>query len=220
MPAIYQIHEQMVAPQLKQVGRLSVGPHAESETTMFTHFFVAAVAMAIAPPETGAPALKQTANNEFIFNKYPPRALAKGEQGSVRFQAEVDAKGSVRSCRVSGSSGYEQLDRETCDLIVHYANFKPALDNAGTRQMAVHTGVVHWRIPGKSASPKVADAKAKAADEIVCRRISRTGSLVANSRLCKTRREWGQDSDRHQREWGELQGNLGNSRGYTPPRGE
>src|SRR5688500_7197689 len=73
----------------------------------------------------------QSKNGEFIFSKYPPRALAAGEQGSVRFRAEVDQKGNVMACKVTEGSGFERLDRETCDLIVNHATFRPTLDGGG-----------------------------------------------------------------------------------------
>lgn len=60
----------------------------------------------------------QSKNGEFIFSHYPPQAKAAGEQGAVRFQARVDAKGNVLSCKVTQGSGHERLDRETCELIV------------------------------------------------------------------------------------------------------
>jgi TonB family protein len=156
----------------------------------------------------------QARNGEFIFSQYPPRALAAGEQGSVRFRAEVDANGNVMSCRVTEGSGHERLDRETCDLIVDHASFKPTLDSEGKARDAIHDGLVNWRIPGVTpASTKIAG---KSPDEVVCKRITKTGSLVSHSRLCLTRREWGQYADRNQEQYGEIQGRFGSSREDQP----
>ena len=160
-------------------------------------------------------AVHQSKNGEFIFSQYPPRALARGEQGSVRFRAEADAKGNVLSCKVTASSGYEQLDRETCDLMVDHATFAPTLSDDGKPRAAVHDGIINWRIPGRApAAPK--SASAQDLDEIVCKRTPKTGSLIAHSRLCKTRREWSQYADRNQAEWGELQGIKGSTREDQP----
>ena len=154
----------------------------------------------------------QAKNGEFIFSQYPPRALAAGEQGSVSFRAEVDAKGNVMSCRVLEGSGHQRLDRETCDLIVDHASFKPALDSDGKAREAIHEGFVNWRIPGVTpASTKIAG---KSPDEVVCKRITKTGSLVSHSRLCLTRREWSQYADRNQDQYGEIQGKFGNTHGF------
>lgn len=174
---------------------------------------VLVAAMSLTAPDVGQAV--QSKNGEFIFSQYPPRALAAGEQGSVQFRAEVDAKGNVLSCKVTSSSGYERLDRETCDLIVDHATFKPAVDEAGKARAAVHDAVVNWRIPGKEAVTKTA-SNARSPDQIVCKRITKTGSLVSHSRLCMTRREWSQYAERNQDEWGSMQGRQGSSREDQP----
>ena len=159
----------------------------------------------------------ESKNGEFIFSHYPPRALAKGEQGVVQFQASADPDGNVMSCKVTQSSGFKRLDRETCDLIVDHATFKPALDSSGKAREAVHEGFVNWRIPGVArATSKVAG---KSPDEVVCKRQPRPGSLVAGSRLCLTRREWAEYAQHTQDDFGELQGRLGNTRDVNCNRG-
>jgi protein TonB len=154
----------------------------------------------------------QSKNGEFIFSKYPPRALAAGEQGAVRFRAEVDAKGNVMACKVTQGSGFERLDRETCDLIVNHATFKATLDSEGKAREAVHDGIVNWRIPGAAPAAKVALIGGKSPDEVVCKRITKTGSLVSHSRLCLTRREWVRYAEENQDRYGEVQGRFGSSR--------
>lgn len=156
----------------------------------------------------------ETKNDEFIFSQYPPRALAAGEQGSVRFRAEVDDKGNVMKCKVTEGSGHKRLDRETCDLIVDHATFKPTLDSKGVAREAIHDGVVNWRIPG--VAPATTQIAGKSPDEVICKRINKTGSLVGRSRLCLTQREWGQYAQKNQDEFGEIQGRLGSSREDQP----
>ena len=158
----------------------------------------------------------QSKNGEFIFSKYPPRALAAGEQGSVRFRAEADHKGNVLACKVIESSGFERLDLETFDLIVNHASFKPTLDSDGKARESIHEGIVNWRIPGAKPATKVALIGGKSPDEVVCKRITKTGSLVSHSRLCLTRREWSQYADQNQDRYGEIQGRLGSSREDQP----
>lgn len=158
----------------------------------------------------------QSKNGEFIFSKYPPRALAAGEQGPVRFRAEVDAKGNVLACKVTVGSGFDRLDSETCDLIVNHATFKPTLDGDGKAREAIHDGIVNWRIPGAAPATKVASIGGKSPDEVVCKRVTKTGSLVSHSRLCLTRREWSRYADRNQDQYGEIQGRFGSSREDQP----
>ncbi len=157
----------------------------------------------------------QSKNGEFIFSQYPPRARAAGEQGSVRFRAEVDAKGNPLSCKVTASSGFLRLDDETCEMIIDHATFKPTLDSEGKAREAVHDGLVNWRIPGVPAATKVAST-GRSPDEVVCKRVTKTGSLVSHSRLCMTRREWVAYAERNQDEWGSMQGRLGSSREDQP----
>lgn len=161
----------------------------------------------------------QSKNGEFIFSKYPPRALAAREQGSVRFRAEVDANGNVLACKVIGGSGFQRLDNETCDLIVNHATFKPTLDTEGKAREAVHEGIVNWRIPGAAPTAKVAQIGGRSPDEVVCRRITKTGSLVSHSRLCLSRREWTRYAEENQDRYGEIQGKYGNTHGFEPGPG-
>lgn len=171
------------------------------------------LAAAMASPEAGQSV--QSRNDEFIFSQYPPRALAAGEQGTVRFRAEVDEKGNVLKCKVTEGSGHKRLDRETCDLIVDHATFKPVLDGDGKRREAIHDGVVNWRIPGVApAATKVAGGASP--DEVVCKRINKTGSLVSHSRLCLTRREWIRYAEENQDRFGEIQGKYGSTHPVEP----
>jgi TonB family protein len=195
--------------------------------------FASAIAVTAAAPDPMQSV--QSKNGEFTFSKYPPRALAAGEQGPVRFRAEVDAKGNVMACKVIEGSGFKRLDVETCDLIVNHATFQPTLDADGRAREAVHDGMVNWRIPGAAPTTKFASSD-KSPGEVVCKRIAKTGSLIAHSRLCLTRRQWREYDEQNQDRWGEIQGKYGHSRedqptfpssmpspgylsgGYSPPR--
>jgi TonB family protein len=155
----------------------------------------------------------QSKNGEFIFRQYPPRAKAAGEQGTVRFRAEVDAKGNVMSCNVIASSGYRRLDDETCEMIVDHATFKPTFDSHGKAREAIHDGLVNWRLPGATAAAQPQVAEAKVPDKIICKRVPKTGSLVTHSRLCMTAVEWERKSEHFQEDWGSLQGRYGSTHG-------
>jgi hypothetical protein len=67
--------------------------------------------------------------------------------------------------------------------------------------------------PPVQAEPTVAT---RSLDKMVCKRMKRTGSLVATSRLCMTRREWIRSAETNQNEWGQLQGVQGSSREDQP----
>lgn len=178
---------------------------------MLLDLLLVAAAVAANAETPAAPSVRSI-DKEFIFSQYPARALAAGEQGPVRFRVEINEKGVVQSCKVTASSGFERLDRETCDLIVEHAKFKPVLDSEGIAREAIHDGVVNWRIPGGSAPAKLATA-GSGPDKVICKRIEKTGSLVARSRVCMTAREWSQQADQYQDEYGALQGRQGSTNG-------
>ncbi|MCL6697599.1 energy transducer TonB [Sphingomonas sp. NSE70-1] len=171
------------------------------------------IAAAVASSESGSARDETpTIDNEFIFNRYPPRALAAGEQGRVKFRVDIDKEGNVTACTVLASSGFERLDRETCDLMVEHAKFYPVLDAMGKAQSAAHLGFVNWRIPGVALTSTIAATGQRPMEKVVCKRVQKTGSLVSNSRTCMTKREWSQQADQYQEDWGAIQGRQGSSR--------
>ena len=174
-------------------------------------FAAAALAATDAAPSNGQSV--SSIDKDFISRHYPSRALAAGEQGPVGFRVEIDEQGIVKSCNVTASSGFERLDNETCDLIVEHVKFRPVLDSEGVAREARHDGVINWRIPGAAAAAKVAAASEKGPDKVVCKRIQKTGSLVSSSRVCMTAREWSQQADQYQDEYGALQGRQGSTNG-------
>lgn len=70
--------------------------------------------------------------------------------------------------------------------------------------------------PVQSTNGEVAG---KSPDEVVCKRVNKTGSLVSRSRLCLTRREWSQYAQRNQDDFGEIQGKYGSTHGSEPELG-
>ena len=176
-----------------------------------------AAGLSLSAPAAQTVSAQQSKNGEFIFSKYPPRALSAGEQGVVRFRAKVDPRGNVLQCDVTGGSGHPLLDAETCELIVAHARFSPALDSQGVARASLHDGTVKWQIPGRPLAQSSQLASAGPVPEaVVCKRIPQTGSLVKHSRLCLTRKEWTRYADQTQDDWGDLQGRKGNTRELEP----
>lgn len=75
---------------------------------------------------------------------YPPGDLRAGSRGTVVFRADVGTSGRVESCTVTESSAPESLNRLTCELIVARAQFRPAMDAAGTPMRAFYFNRVRW----------------------------------------------------------------------------
>lgn len=78
---------------------------------------------------------------------YPPEALRRGWEGVTAFTVVIETDGSVGDCRITKSSGYDVLDRQTCVLLKTKARFKPAHDEKGNPVRAGFSNSVAWTIP-------------------------------------------------------------------------
>jgi protein TonB len=165
--------------------------------------------------------------SEIIFQNYPPRALAAGEEGPVFFIVDIDKDARATSCEVTHGSGHPLLDAETCNLIVQHAVFKSARDASGrvTKQHA--EGVVNWTIPGHTPAP-IYQAALPAPDKSerqVCKSNVRTGTIASVERTCMTEREWAKQSDESKQPWEEMEKKgftneaMGSGIGVTPCAG-
>jgi protein TonB len=67
--------------------------------------------------------------------------------GIARFRLEVSASGRVDGCTITGSSGHDELDKATCDLITRRARFDAAKDENGARTGGSYAGSVRWDLP-------------------------------------------------------------------------
>jgi TonB family protein len=79
---------------------------------------------------------------------YPARALRSHEEGRTTVSVHVDASGRPVGCAVTGSSGYDDLDRATCRLLLGRARYYPATARTGRPVEADVTQSVMWRMPG------------------------------------------------------------------------
>lgn len=132
-------------------------------------------------------------NGEFLAKNYPPRALAAGEQGKVGFRIVVEPDGTLGTCEITESSGFQSLDNETCEIIVRNAKL-PVIRNANGRAVrSVQNGYINWVHPtgAKSAAP-VETAEVSNPDKIICKKTAATGSLIRRTKQCMTARQWGE----------------------------
>lgn len=89
----------------------------------------------------------------FSPNNYPPEALKKGIQGSVTFDANVDANGKATACRVTISSGSDMLDQATCNLVLSQGRFIPAAGADGRPVAGHYSNRAVWMLQGPAAIP-------------------------------------------------------------------
>ena len=67
----------------------------------------------------------------FSYEDYPPEALKKKKQGTVRAKLWFSKQGTVYACRIVQSSGNEALDKATCNILNARTRFTPALNDFG-----------------------------------------------------------------------------------------
>lgn len=78
---------------------------------------------------------------------YPPSALRVDAQGTTGFTLEIDAEGVPTGCKVTRSSGYDDLDSTTCAVMQERARFKPATDARGHAARGTWSSRVRWQTP-------------------------------------------------------------------------
>lgn len=144
--------------------------------------------------------------SEIVFQNYPPRALAAGEEGPVFFTVTLDKDARPITCQVTHGSGHPLLDEETCNLIVEHAEFGKSRDANGNL-VKVAEGVVNWTLPGHTPAPINMSVLASSSkpEPQVCKRTARVGSLASFERTCMTPSEWAKQSDDMKQPWKDSQ---------------
>lgn len=112
-----------------------------------------AMALAGSPVEGAAPpkpVAGASVASLFSADDYPAGAADRDEQGNVQVVIHVDDKGAVSSCEIKTSSGYPELDTQTCNIIAVRAKFEPARDANGQPVAGEITKTVGWRLADSS----------------------------------------------------------------------
>ena len=78
---------------------------------------------------------------------YPAAAARVGAQGRVEYTLTIDAAGSVSGCRITASSGNADLDKTTCEVMLEYARFEPAVDDSGKAVQGEWSKAFRWVLP-------------------------------------------------------------------------
>ena len=103
------------------------------------------------PPETQrfTPEGAKARNNPGSWvteNDYSSRAIREGMEGVARFSLTIGADGRVTGCQITGSSGHQELDTATCQLVSKRARFDPARNANGDKVEGTFSSAVRWRI--------------------------------------------------------------------------
>ena len=164
--------------------------------------FAAGIVAVIAPSVAAAQAPVDRAahdgmireNDRIQFAAYPPGSLKRGEQGVVGINVLTDQQGRLRECSVTKSSGYRDLDRASCDLLLDHMKMQPYLAPGGGGVVRRQDGQVVWKLPPgyAPASLPAPTGKTAGVEKRICHVQVRTGSLVGSQRICLTRAQWQQ----------------------------
>ncbi len=142
------------------------------------------------------PAAGASHSESLVAKNYPRDSLTRGEQGIVKFAVELDSDARIDSCVVTKSSGYRELDRATCDLIVRHAEFPPAQAD-GKRVATIRNGQIRWTLPEpyrdnakRAPAPIPASLTELESERLICERNRAIGSLIKTTTYCLTKAEW------------------------------
>ncbi|NJM51438.1 MAG: energy transducer TonB [Sphingomonadales bacterium] len=99
------------------------------------------------PPQRANPEPRGNPGNWANTNDYPRRALQQEREGTTSFRLTVGPDGRVTDCQITGSSGHDDLDAETCKQMTRRGRFSPKLDGNGNPVSGTWASRVRWEIP-------------------------------------------------------------------------
>lgn len=75
---------------------------------------------------------------------FPPKSLAQGHNGLIRFRLDVDATGQPVGCRVLYRTNPDEFADLSCKLLLKRAQFTPALDAQGKPVKSFYINSIRW----------------------------------------------------------------------------
>ena len=99
-------------------------------------------------PKLASPAVERGNSSLWVTNDdYPSRALREEKEGVTAVVWDITTEGRVANCRVTSSSGSDDLDQAACASITRRGRYKPAIDSAGNPIGSTGSRRVRWQIP-------------------------------------------------------------------------
>ena len=94
----------------------------------------------------------------FEFKDYPMKSFEKKHEGVTRFELLVSPDGRIADCKVTSSSGHEELDKTTCFLASKRVEFRPARGDDGQPVWGIYRSQALWALPERAIdAPPPAD---------------------------------------------------------------
>jgi len=101
------------------------------------------------PPPSQARGAKAKNQNRWaarIQENYPASAMRAEKQGRVGVRVTIGPDGKVTGCTVTSSSGTPDLDTAACSGMQRYAQYEPALDDAGNPTTGTASTSIVYRL--------------------------------------------------------------------------
>lgn len=86
----------------------------------------------------------------FEFEDYPMKAFEKKQEGVTQFELLVAPDGRIADCKVTQSSGSEELDKTTCKLANMRVQFQAARGPDGQAVYGVYRSQAVWALPERT----------------------------------------------------------------------
>jgi TonB family protein len=83
----------------------------------------------------------------FRVDDYPGTAVRRGAVGAVEALLNIGIDGRVSDCKLIRSSGHEDLDKKTCDMLIKRGRFEPARDRSGHPMASPYFQSINWLMP-------------------------------------------------------------------------
>jgi len=123
-----------------EIGRLSV--------VAWSMLACAHTALAKAPESPPSAATPVGSPGDWISPAdYPATALRFSMTGNTSFKLTVDTTGKPSRCDIVESSGFDVLDRATCERLMGNAKFSPSHNRAGNVVESTFSSRVRWVLP-------------------------------------------------------------------------
>ena len=85
----------------------------------------------------------------YKFDDYPMKAFEREWQGIATMSVVVDPTGRPTDCKVTKSSGFPELDKQTCWVAMKRVRFTPAVGPDGQKAFGVYRSQVVWSRPDR-----------------------------------------------------------------------
>jgi TonB family protein len=83
----------------------------------------------------------------YNFDDYPQKAFDREWKGTAIFEVLVTPEGKPADCKITLSTGYEILDKQTCFVAMKRARFSAARGPDGFPAYGTYRGLVKWHRP-------------------------------------------------------------------------